>query len=270
MSGATQDPVGSAGSHSSRFPPRAANPCDLTGSACTRQVTCSAVRFPCADASIIAPMDQEPAAIVEAGYDAMAGQYLEYMEAAGKDPRLRFLDELQHRLADGSDVVDLGCGAGVPCTRLLAERHSVLGVDVSAAQLSLATMNVPTARFVKADFSDLELPAASIDAVTAFYSMTHVPRDRHRDTFGRIARWLRPGGYLLLTLSASGGSHGVQDDFCGVPMYFSGFAPDMNRQLLRAASLDIVLDEIVPTADAESSTFQWVLARVPGSTTPPV
>jgi len=230
--------------------------------------TCSAPRFQCADVGIIAPMDQEPAAIVEAGYDAMAGQYLEYMPAAGEGPRLRFLDELQRRLADGSDVVDLGCGAGVPCTRLLAERHSVLGVDVSAAQLSLATRNVPTARFVKADFADLELPAASIDAVTAFYSMTHVPRDRHREVFGRIAGWLRPGGYLLLTLSASGGSHGVQDDFCGVPMYVSGFAPDMNRELLRAASLDIILDEIVPNADAESSTFQWVLARLPGSTTP--
>jgi hypothetical protein len=56
----------------------------------------------------------------------------------------------------------------------------------------------------------------------------------------------------------------VQDDFLGVPMYFSGFGPDKNRELLRAASLEIILDEIVPMADAESSTFQWVLARLCG------
>jgi ubiquinone/menaquinone biosynthesis C-methylase UbiE len=208
-------------------------------------------------------MDQAPVTIVETGYDAMAQQYLDYMGATvGEDPRLRFLDELQHRLADGSDVADLGCGAGVPGTRLLADRHSVLGVDVSSAQLALATENVPTARFLKADFSELELPAASIDAVTAFYSMTHVPRELHAEVFGRIASWLRPGGYLLLTLSASGGSNGVQDDFLGVPMFFSGFGPEANRELLQAASFDIVLDEIVPIQDAESSTFQWVLARL--------
>jgi SAM-dependent methyltransferase len=200
--------------------------------------------------------------IVETGYDAMAQQYLDYLEATpGEDPRLRFLAELQDRLADGSDVVDLGCGAGEPGTRLLAERHSVLGVDVSGAQLALAAENVPTARLLRTDFSKLDLPAASLDAVTAFYSMTHVPRDRHGELFGRIASWLRPGGYLLLTLSASGGSDGVQDDFLGVPMYFSGFGPEANRELLRAASLVIVLDEIVSLQDAESSTFQWVLAR---------
>jgi SAM-dependent methyltransferase len=207
-------------------------------------------------------MEQEAAAIVEAGYDAMALRYLDYMAAAGEDPRLRFLDELDSRLVDESDVVDLGCGAGEPCTRLLAERHSVLGVDVSAAQLALAAEKVPMARFVKADLSGFELPTASIDAVTAFYSMTHVPREKHGDVFRRIAGWLRPSGYLLLTLSASGGSHGVQDDFLGVPMYFSGYGPDKSRELLRAASFDILSDEIVPVADSESSTFHWVLARV--------
>jgi ubiquinone/menaquinone biosynthesis C-methylase UbiE len=207
-------------------------------------------------------MELKAAAIVEAGYDVMALQYLDYMAAAGEDPRLRFLSELDGHLADGSDVVDLGCGAGEPCTRLLAQRHSVLGVDVSAAQLALAAERVPMARFVKADFAELDLPRASVDAVTAFYSMTHVPRDKHAEVFGRIAGWLRPGGYLLLTLSASGGSHGMQDDFLGVPMYFSGYGPDKSRALLREASFEIVSDEIVPVADAENSTFHWVLARL--------
>lgn len=44
-------------------------------------------------------------------------------------------------------------------------------------------------------------------------------------------------------------------------MFFTGFAPDKSRELLTAASFEIVLDEIVPSEDAEDSTFQWVLAR---------
>lgn len=52
----------------------------------------------------------QPRAIVEQGYDAMADQYLAYMSAVTEDPRLRFLEMLETRLAPGSDVVDLGCG----------------------------------------------------------------------------------------------------------------------------------------------------------------
>lgn len=200
--------------------------------------------------------------IVEAGYDAMAEQYLRHMDATVGDARLRFLAELESRLADGSEVVDLGCGAGVPCTRALAERHNVLGVDVSAVQLTLAARQVPRAQFRKADLVELELPDASLDAVTAFYSMTHVPRERHAGVFARIATWLKPGGYLLLTLSARGQSHGVQDDFLGVPMYFSGYGPDRNRELVRSAGLEIVLDEIVAMQEPDAqSSFHWLLAR---------
>jgi ubiquinone/menaquinone biosynthesis C-methylase UbiE len=207
-------------------------------------------------------MDRSPLEIVEAGYDAMAERYLGFVDATVGDPRLRFLDELQRRLADGSAVVDLGCGAGVPCTQLLAGRHSVLGVDVSAAQLTLAAKHVPTAQFRRGDFSELVLPEASLDAVTAFYSMTHVPRERHAEVLQRIASWLKPGGYLLLTLSARGETNGVQDDFIGVPMYFSGYGPDRNRAMLERARLDIVLDEIVTMQEPDTkSSFQWLLAR---------
>ena len=68
----------------------------------------------------------------------MAEGYLRYMAETKGDPRLRLLDLLQKRLSVGSRVVDLGCGAGEPCTRLLAERHIVVGVEISRSQLRLA------------------------------------------------------------------------------------------------------------------------------------
>jgi SAM-dependent methyltransferase len=211
-----------------------------------------------------ARMDGAPIDIIEAGYDAMADRYLDQVAHTVGDPRMRFLDELQGRLSDGSAVVDLGCGAGVPCTQALSKRHSVVGVDVSSAQLRLAAKYVPTAEFRKADFADLDLPAASLDAVTAFYSMTHVPRVKHAGLFTRIAAWLRPGGYFLLTLSARGETDGVQDDFIGVPMYFSSYGPATNREMLHAAGFEIVLDEIVTMQEPDvQSSFQWLLVRRP-------
>lgn len=207
-------------------------------------------------------MTSDPVRIVEAGYDAMAAEYLSYIAGIDGDPRLRFLDELERRLADGSQVLDLGCGAGVPCTRMLAQRHDVLGVDISAAQLRLARELVPAAHFVRADFATLTRPNASLDAVTAFYSLTHVPRERHRELLHRVATWLRPGGLLLATFSARGETDGVQESFIGVPMYFSGYGPEINRDMLAGAGLTVVLDEVVEMREpAGASSFQWLLAQ---------
>jgi len=206
-------------------------------------------------------MAHSPAEIVEAGYDLMAEEYLAYAAATIGDPRQRFLDELMSHLPDGSDVVDLGCGAGIPSTQALAQRHSVLGVDISASQLRLAARHVPGAEFLKADFAELDLPSASCDAVTAFYSMTHVPREKHAQLLRRIASWLRPGGFVLLTLSARGETDGIHD-FVGVPMYFSGYGPDTNREMLLTAGFKVVADEIVSIQEPDvEASFQWLLAR---------
>ena len=84
-------------------------------------------------------MTTDPKAIIESGYDAMAARYLAtFGEGVRDDPRVRFVGELAAHLVDGARVLELGCGAGVPATALLAQRFDVVGVDISAAQLALA------------------------------------------------------------------------------------------------------------------------------------
>ena len=201
-------------------------------------------------------------AIVEQGYDAMADAYLDYMDQMTGDPRLRFLDQLLGRLRSGSQIVDLGCGAGIPCTAKLAEQHNVLGIDISAEQLRRARDRIPSARFTKADIATVDLPPRTLDAVTAFYSLTHIPRVEHAEVFRRIASWLKEDGYLLATLSARGESDGIEDDFVGVPMYFSGYGPDTTLRLLDEAGFDLVINEIVTmNGPGGEDSFQWLLAR---------
>jgi cyclopropane fatty-acyl-phospholipid synthase-like methyltransferase len=199
--------------------------------------------------------------IVESGYDSSAERYLEWSARIADDPRLRFLGELTGRLDDGAEVLDLGCGAGVPCTKVLAERHDVLGVDLSAAQLDLARRNVPGARFEKADMAAVSFSDGSFDAVTAFYSVLHVPREEQGALFARIARWLRPGGWFLAALGCSE-ANGIEDDWLGTPMFFSSHNTAENRRLLEAAGFTLVVDEPVTMQEPEgAATFHWVLAR---------
>jgi ubiquinone/menaquinone biosynthesis C-methylase UbiE len=208
-------------------------------------------------------MSEREKMIVRAGYNAIAERYLAWSERVVNDPRARYTDELARRLPDGARVLDLGCGAGIPFTRLLAERFEVIGVDISEAQLDLARKNVPGATFVHGDFSDLAFPDGSFDGITAFYSISHVPHDEHARLFARVAGWLTPGGLFLATLGADE-SPDWTGEWLGVPMFFSSHDADGNRRLLRSAGLSLVLDEVVAVREPEGEVaFLWVLARKP-------
>jgi ubiquinone/menaquinone biosynthesis C-methylase UbiE len=200
---------------------------------------------------------------VEAGYDALADRFGEWMARVEGDPWERFLEELASRLPAGARVLDLGCGNGAKISRL-ADRFEVVGVDISERQLELARAAVPRASFIQADFAELDFPAEASDAVTALYSIVHVPRDEQPDLLGRIMRWLEPGGLFLASMSHVEGEDRT-DEWLGVEMFFSGFDADTNRRLAREAGFDLIVDELVfmtEPGDLESG-WLWVLARKP-------
>ena len=206
----------------------------------------------------------DPKAVVESGYDAMAGLHLAtFGEGVADDPRVRFIGELAGRLPDGAQVLELGCGAGVPATALLAQRFDVLGVDISAAQLELAAERVPNARFHKADMTRLDLPDAGFDAVTAFYCFNHVPLAEQSALLAKVARWLRPGGLFLASFGTGGSSDDVEQ-WLGVPMFFASHDRETNRRHLGDAGFAPLIDELVSTdGPFGPERWQWVLARSP-------
>jgi SAM-dependent methyltransferase len=199
---------------------------------------------------------------VEAGYDALADGFGEWMARVEGDPWERFVDELADRLPDGARALDLGCGNGAKTSRL-AGRFELTGVDISERQLELARAGAPGASFFQADFTEVGLRAESFDAVTALYSIVHVPREEQPALFARILGWLKPGGLFLASLSHVGGEDRV-DDWLGVDMFFSGFDADTNRRLVREAGFELLVDDLVWMREPESEVaFLWVLARKP-------
>jgi SAM-dependent methyltransferase len=196
--------------------------------------------------------------IVEAGYDAIAEHYLAWSARIADDPRLHYLDRFDARLPDGAKILELGCGAGVPVTRRLAERHDVLGVDLSRQQLELARANVPGARFEQADMTALDFPDGTFDGIAAFYSILHVPRAEQPGLIAKIARWLKPGGLFLASLGT--GTQDVTETWLGVEMFFGSLTRAENRELL-AEHMEIVVDDLVTMHEPAPATFHWVLTR---------
>jgi len=199
--------------------------------------------------------------IVAAGYDRLADTYLEWGGHVTADPRERMLASFMSRLPDGARVLDLGCGAGLGSTRDLAERFRVVGVDISHVQIELARRNVPTAEFIEGDITDLQFADSSFEGVSAFYAVSHVPREEHGQLFTDVFRWLVPGGLFLATLGASDAPDWT-GDWLGEPMFFSSHDADVNRHLLESAGFELLLDEVLETHEPGGDvSFLWVIAQ---------
>jgi SAM-dependent methyltransferase len=199
--------------------------------------------------------------IVADGYDAMGETFAAWREEIVGDPRRAWEDELAAWLEPGARLLELGCGGGTPETRRLAERFAVTGVDISPRQVERARAAIPEAEFVCADFTELELPAGSFDAVCSFYVFNHVPRELLAPLLGRIHGWLAPGGWLLAAFGQSD-NPGWTGEWLGAQTFFASFPPKVNSRLVRDAGLAIERDEVVEFEEPEGLVqFQWVLAQ---------
>ena len=200
-------------------------------------------------------------AIVAAGYDRMADRFADWQAQIGGMTGPQRAERLLALLPEGPDVLELGVGAGVAQSRLLADRGRLTGVDLSAEQLRRARERLPGARLIQADIAHVDFDPAGFDAVVSFYVFNSLPRDELGRLLGRIARWLRDGGYFLGAFAASD-NPAWQGDCLGVQMFFSGFEPAVNERLVAGAGLEIVESEVETIHEPEGDArFHWVLAR---------
>ncbi|HEX5101946.1 MAG TPA: methyltransferase domain-containing protein [Polyangiaceae bacterium] len=110
------------------------------------------------------------------------------------------LDELELGvalpLAEGRDVLEVGCGTGLILGRLSAVARNAEGVDLSPGMLEKARARGLRVR--EASATELPYPDASFDLVLSFKVLAHVP-DLPR-ALSEMARVCRPGGRVLAEL----------------------------------------------------------------------
>lgn len=196
-------------------------------------------------------------ALVRRSYDMCAEAYGESRRA---EPGIE-IRGLLDRLEKGAAVLDIGCGTGIPIAKSLAHSYYVTGVDVSREMIRQARKNVPTAEFICDDVMSVEFEPASFDAVVAFYSIFHIPRDEHPNLLRSIHRWLKPGGYLLCTLSHTSEEGYTEDDFFGVTMYWSNYGLREYLGMLTDTGFRVV--DVASTSSGYEDTFEGVIEDHP-------
>jgi cyclopropane-fatty-acyl-phospholipid synthase len=149
-------------------------------------------------------------------FEAVLGPHLKYSscywppgvtDLASAESAMLELTAERAELADGQDVLDLGCGWGslslwaaarYPRSRFTAVSNSAVQrawIEAAAATRGLANLTVRTA-----DVRVLELPAAGFDRVISVEMFEHMRN--YELLLRRIARWLRPAGTLFVHVFA--------------------------------------------------------------------
>ena len=197
--------------------------------------------------------------LVKAGYNTISDAYLASRTKDSEDVRL--LDELVQRLPRGARILDAGCGAGVPVTRLLSEYFQVVGVDFAEAQIQLARQLVPGAQFVCQDITDLTFAEATFDAICSYYTIIHIPREAHAALFRQFYRLLKPSGLALLCLGAEDLDDDIVEDYLGARMYWSHYDVETNLDLIVASGFEVIWSRIVADATSPGPGHLFVLIQ---------
>jgi ubiquinone/menaquinone biosynthesis C-methylase UbiE len=157
-------------------------------------------------------------------------------------------------------LLDLGCGAGEPFARFFVDHGwQVTGVDFSERMLALASRYVPEMKTLCADMRDVEFNPGQFEAITAIYSLFHIPCPDQTVLLGKFHRWLLTGGKALFTYATKEYTGSDEFDghktFMGEELYYSHKSPDWLYADLEKIGFDI---EAADYRDIGGETFLWV------------
>lgn len=196
--------------------------------------------------------------MIRAPYDAIAAQFhaLRTTLQAGEEACLALL--LDPLPAD-SVILDLGCGTGRPIACFIAGRgHRVVGVDGSAEMLALAREQLPDHRWIHALIEEVEFDE-TFAAVVCWDSLFHLPRALHAPIIGKIHRWLRPGGRLMISsggqVDEDGG--GFTDTMFGHTFYYDSLTPLRMTAVLEETGFTILRAGMCNPPDGDRDKGKW-------------
>jgi 2-polyprenyl-3-methyl-5-hydroxy-6-metoxy-1,4-benzoquinol methylase len=196
---------------------------------------------------------------VKAGYNQIAERYLAERTTDSEDVRL--LGDFIELLSSDAEVLDAGCGAGIPISKRLAEHFTVTGVDFSEAQIELAKKNVPNAKFLCEDMTKLNFSDDIFDGICSYYAIIHIPREEHQPLLANFQRMLKTGGMVLLCLGAQNLVDDIDENYLGTRMYWSHYDSATYINMLKACGFAIMWARYIKDDSCEGAGHLFVLAQ---------
>jgi len=143
---------------------------------------------------------------------------------------------------DSCTILDIGCGTGIPLTRLLASSGAqVIGLDISSKMIEKARANVPNASFIVGDIVTIRFET-KFEGMFAWDSLFHLPLARQEEVIRKIVGWLDTNGVFLFT---AGGNYGeLVSEMFGVTFYYSSLSAEQYENILSEENCRVIIHEI--------------------------
>lgn len=159
--------------------------------------------------------------------------------------------------SDGAQrVIEVGCGDGWNCAKLVERGLEVVGVDWSRNGIAYARQLVPQARFHCGDIRDSEFIqrfSTPFDAAILVEVIEHIPPADCVNAVRDIRNLIRPGGIFVLTTP----SVNFPNDN---PQHYRHFTEETLRDLVKEAGGFEILD-MQGYGDVKAEDRHWKLAR---------
>jgi SAM-dependent methyltransferase len=173
------------------------------------------------------------------GWEAIATEFV----AARSDIGSKVVRQWTRGLRPLSEVVDIGCGSGLPISQILVDAGcTVFGIDASPTLLSMFRRRFPAAPAVCETVQTSTFFGQQFDGAVAVGLLFLLSEDDQRKLIEKVGQALRPGGRFLF--SAPRVQCAWRDLQTGQPSLSLGEA-EYQRQLRRAGMLvnEIYVDE---------------------------
>src|SRR5579885_537126 len=145
----------------------------------------------------------------------------------------RWLDRFIACLAQDANVLDLGCGSGVPVAAYLVQRGlHVTGVDTSPTLIALCRGRMPQQEWMVSDMRTLALHRR-FDGIIGWDSFFHLTFDDQRKMFDVFVAHAAPGAFLLFNTGPRQGE--AIGEYKGEPLYHASLDPAEYQLLLDRA-----------------------------------
>ena len=135
---------------------------------------------------------------------SFASRYMSKRDVWTTDQALRTVTGRALTLIERSPayVLDLGVGRGVDSTALLNAGHRVIGIDLIETPEARSLCNSSGGRFTYkiGDFLSQSVAVGGVDLCLDNGSFHHQPASEHDAYLTAIYDWLRPRGYLVLSV----------------------------------------------------------------------
>ena len=134
------------------------------------------------------------------GYEHIAPAYIDYR---GRHPNGTGAEAVRTwalALPAGATVLDLGCGTGLPITKVLVDAGlKVYGIDASPTMVAAFRQNFPTLPVACESVVGSTFFDRTFDAILAWGLVFLLSEADQRTLIEQIGNALRPGGRLLFT-----------------------------------------------------------------------